>query len=400
MYLILPLVDIPLLGLSLSAPVFFFIAAFAILKPPTRWYQKHQKWILLAVWFWAASFISVAANGLMSEGTDIESGGITILIQYAYWLVVFVITGYLASRGDLLPRMSRWIGWAVFILALLRLAEALIWGRYGSGGNPEILAQNSYGMQFSSFSPFLVYLWLSAKNRNKIGLTVIVAVFFIVVALNGSRSNWLATGIGLFLMVMLLLAVRPGRFITTIFLIVLAAAGLYVFLVRFPRYSEVILSRADTFSNLEKDKSFEVRKLMNQKALRLFNSSPVFGVGAGRFRLESVPLDIPDLLDYRSQPYYDRKSAHNSYLSYLAETGIAGAVPYVTLLIILSVSGVKQTLRLLRRKQYWGLAVLTGFVQMSAHLWTMSSLANTATWFVYGLMAAMIMYRVQPEPQK
>ena len=34
LYLVLPLVDVPLLGLSLSAPIFFFIALVCIFKPP------------------------------------------------------------------------------------------------------------------------------------------------------------------------------------------------------------------------------------------------------------------------------------------------------------------------------------------------------------------------------
>ena len=398
-YLVLPLVDIPFLGLSLSAPVFFFIAVYALFKPPRRWFRRHQKWILLGVWFWSAAFVSVAANGLLSLGVEIESGGFVILLQDAYWMLVFVITSYLASQPGMLPRISRWIGWCVFALALVRLAEALIWGRYGAGGNPQILPQNTYGMQFSSFSPFLLYLWLSAKNKHKLWLTLCVGLFFVVVALNGSRSNWLATGIGLILTALLLVMARPGKFITTLLLIALAGAGLYFFLVSFPRYSTAVYTRASTFDRLEEDKSFEIRKLMNQKALRLFKSSPVVGVGTGRFRKEAVELDIPALLRGRGQAYYNRKSSHNAYLGHLAETGVMGALPYTALLLSLAFSGFKRALRLLRGKQYWALAVLVGFVQMSAHLWSMASLANTATWFVYGLVAAMTLYRL-PEAAK
>jgi len=106
-YLVLPLVDIPFLGLSLSAPVFFFIAVYALFKPPRRWFRRHQKWILLGVWFWSAAFVSVAANGLLSLGVEIESGGFVILLQYAYWMLVFVITSYLASAHQPLDRLVR-----------------------------------------------------------------------------------------------------------------------------------------------------------------------------------------------------------------------------------------------------------------------------------------------------
>ena len=49
LYLVLPLVEVPLLGLSLSAPIFFFIALYCIFKPPQPWPPAIQKWILLAV---------------------------------------------------------------------------------------------------------------------------------------------------------------------------------------------------------------------------------------------------------------------------------------------------------------------------------------------------------------
>ena len=61
-YLVLPLVDIPLLGLSISAPLMFVIAIPCLLKPPAPWFKRYQSWIFLAIFFWLGIFISTSGQ--------------------------------------------------------------------------------------------------------------------------------------------------------------------------------------------------------------------------------------------------------------------------------------------------------------------------------------------------
>ena len=89
------------------------------------------------------------------------------------------------------------------------------------------------------------------------------------------------------------------------------------------------------------------------------------------------------------------KSSHNSYVSFVAENGIVGAVPLAFLLLVLAVGGDGAAGRLARRGQVWALGVYAGFIGMSIHLWALSGLTSTATWFVYGLVAALIMLNRQ-----
>ena len=156
-YLVLPLVDVPFLGLSLSAPIFFFIALYCIFKPPQRWPGALQKWILLAVFIWAGIFISTLFNGILSGGRDVDTEGWSLLVQNAYWLLTFIITAYFASRANILERTTRILGWAVFALALVRLFEAVAWGVINTyEDNTRLLAPNEYGFLFSTFFPFLL----------------------------------------------------------------------------------------------------------------------------------------------------------------------------------------------------------------------------------------------------
>ena len=129
---------------------------------------------------------------------------------------------------------------------------------------------------------------------------------------------------------------------------------------------------------------------MNQKALLLFEESPYFGVGAGRFTVSSVELQIPTVLQYASQAHFDKKSSHNSYMGILAENGLFGAIPFAILLTYFAIMGWKAATHLLRQNKYWGMIIYSSFIGMSVHMWVISALTNTATWFIYGLIAAMV----------
>ena len=114
-YLVLPLVDIPLLGLSISAPIFGIIALQVFLKPTEPWLSRFKKWIALATLFWIALFISTMANGLLTGGENIDREGWVSLVQYAFWMLVFVVTAYFASRNNLLERVAFVLGWGIFL---------------------------------------------------------------------------------------------------------------------------------------------------------------------------------------------------------------------------------------------------------------------------------------------
>lgn len=390
LYLVLPLYDVPLLGLSLSAPIFFVVAAAAILKPPRPWFRAYRGWIVIAAFFWIGIFISAVANGLLSGGVNIDTGGISLLIHYAYWMLIFVVTAYFASQGDMLKRISRVLGWGVLALALLRWLEVALYGNFGAWTGTHLLTQNTYGFLFSTFSPFLLVKILENRGSKKLLAVGANVLLWGAVAINGSRGSWIAIAIGLALCLIILLISRPGHFISlvTILLAIAFLAGSAS--VIFPQMASKVVDRFNTMQNLEQDKSYMIRQLMIQKGERLFLQSPVIGVGVGRFTKSSVPLDIPKVLGYAGQAHFDVKSSHNSYLDLLAESGLAGAVPFAVLLILLSWRGAKSAFRSSRKNRFWILAAFLGFVQMSIHMWAIASLTNTGNWFIYGLTAAAI----------
>ena len=168
LYLVLPLVEVPLLGLSLSAPVFFFIDLYCILKPPQPWPPAIRKWILLAVLIWSGIVLSTLINGILKSESGMDTEAWTLLIQNAYWLLTFVITSYFASRANILERTANLLGWAVFALALVRLFEAFAWGAINTYESvTRLLTPNEYGFLFSAFFFFFLLPVFSIKGGNK-----------------------------------------------------------------------------------------------------------------------------------------------------------------------------------------------------------------------------------------
>ena len=392
LYLVLPLVDVPLLGLSLSAPIFFFVALYCIFKPPQPWPTAIQKWILLAALIWSGIVISTLINGILRSASGMDTESWTLLIQNAYWLLTFVITSYFASCANILERTAKLLGWAVFALALARLFEAVIWGAVNTYESvTRLLTPNTYGFLFSTFFPFLLVPLFAVKGGNKFLPITRVLIVAVAVVINGSRSSWISVAAGTIFFILLLFFLRSRKVGMTLFLLSVLVVSILLGLNLLPEPVQSAISlRASTFQNLEQDKSYVFRKLMVQKGLKLFEESPIIGVGASRFRKESVELELSGVFRFYSQSSFDQKSAHNSYVGFLAETGLIGSIPLLVLILMLAFQGVKSAASHARRGDLWALSVMASFVGMSIHMWTISALAGTVTWFAYGLVAALI----------
>ena len=218
------------------------------------------------------------------------------------------------------------------------------------------------------------------------------------VVINGSRSSWISVAAGIAFFTLILLLIRPRKGGLAIILTgVLLVSILFGFRLLPEPVNEAIDQRASTFQNLDKDKSYVFRQMMVQKGLKLFKESPLIGVGASRFRKESTELELSGVFRFYAQTQFDRKSSHNSYIGFLAETGLVGSIPLVIMILMLGIQGTKAGVRLARREEIWALGVITSFVGMSIHMWTVSALAGTVTWFAYGLVSALILFdrRVQ-----
>ena len=394
LYLIIPVVDLPVLGLSLSAPMLALVAINVVFgQHDSRPRVRMTPWLAFTYVFWVALLLSLAVNNLQTPGFTLSSSSLLTLIRFAYWLASFVITVRVVATESpsFVRRLVLILGLGGVALALMRLSEAVLFGRWGAWTHSQLMTQNDYGFHFSMIAPFVVMLPLLVGRRWRIPAILGIVVLMAAIAGNGSRSSWVAGGIAAIVALGLYALAQP-RHLSRVAVALGVGGILFIAAVSMMPWSVLapVADRFATFQQIDEDKSYQIRVLMTQKSLRLLETNPLFGVGLHRFKDVSVQLEIPTVLNYGNQDYFEQKTSHNSYMALLAETGLVGFTPFVALIAALALRGGYAALRLARHGEFWAIAVYGGFIGMSIHLWTVSGLTDTFTWFTYGLVAAMI----------
>lgn len=389
-FVVLPFFDIPFIGLSVTAPLILPVIYYAFFQTTTPWIHRYCGWLLIASAIWLGMLVSFVANGPWFGAREFQPLEIATLVRYLFWFTVFLVTAYVASDFRIQRRLPILLGIAVVVLAGLRCFEGFVFGKVGAESHPVFTSQNYYGVLFSTFTPFLFPVFLGRGFLRKASCVVGLLVILYACAINGSRGSWICIALALAVFFLLALVSRPGaslRLIVPVGVAVVALAGI---LAGSTPVREAVLDRFSTFDDLEKDKSYQARQVMNQRSLKLFALSPWFGIGPGRYRVVYVPLEMPWVFAGRDEAEFMRLSPHNSYLSYLAEGGLAASLPLVALLVLLAIRGALAAMALNRKGERWALGVYAGFIAMSVHFWSLAGLTGTHPWFVYGLVVATI----------
>lgn len=388
-YLVFPIIDIPLMGVSLSAPIFYLIILEITLRPTGLGFWPVRRWKLVLIAFVVGLLASYVVSTLVVSKAPISWRDGLLLIRYVYWVVVFVVSTIVVAHLSSPVDVVKLLGWSVIGLGMAWLWD---WANL-PGAKGALLTPNSYGFVFSTFWPFALSLPILTKRKvlAALGLAILGAA----VVLNGSRGSWVATSAATFLFFILLTRYRAISVRAALFPLAASAILLVGIRVAPEALTSHASDKVSLSSDLGVDKSWEIRKLMVRKGWQLFQESPVFGVGAGRFTKTMAELELPRILRYGSQERFNRKSAHNSYVALLAETGIVGTLPFAVLLGGLAWKGHRSTRWLLRRREVWPAAVYCSFAGMSIHMWVIAALTGTHVWLVYGLVAGMIAWQVR-----
>jgi len=389
-YMAVPYGDLPGLGLSLSSALIFLIGLEVFLRPAEPWLRRYRRWFLWGAAIWLGVFFSATLNGLRSGGVDFDLQSAKDVMYYGYWLLlVFPVTVYLTSRLELGRRVVRALAAAVVLAGLLRWFEALAWGKVGAWTSPRFFTQNTYGILFSTFAPALLAVLADPRTKRRLPAALGTLAVWSAAAVNGSRGSWVGLAVGTGLFILLYLQAAPSKPRGLIW-VALLCLGFGLALQAAPeRVLSAVGQRYATLQRLQDDKTFTMRQALTQKGLYLFRQSPLIGIGIGRWQDEYVAIELPALLG-DDLDALNRKSSHNSYVSFLAEEGLLGAVPYAALLAFLALRGLAAALRLAHEGQVWALGAYAAFAAMSVHMWGLAGLTATSTWMVYGLVAAII----------
>jgi len=388
-YVAAPMRDVPLLGLSLSAPVFFVLvlrmAKLGYLRPVFR--QRY--WFLPVFLFCLGLAASTFANSIFGSANEVSIPTMLHLIAaFAYWGLMFLVVAFLVGYFRYWGPALRVVGLGVIVLAAAVIAEYAL-GREGVSGHARgvltLLTQNDIGIQFSAFGLAPLGMALRGRGIRRMGWIIGAAVVVVAAVVNASRSSWIALSIG---MVVIVVLSKSGRVRKQALLAgILGAVLVVVALVNAPpQFTEKFYRRSATLENLNRDKSFQTRLALVQKAWKLFVKYPLIGVGPGMFRYRYIDIDLPSVLGDRYREI-NRKSAHNAYMLMLAEGGLIVILPLIWLLFRLGSQGLRAARRIGAR--YPEMVLFTGmFVSLSIHLWTLAGLGSSDAWVVYGLVAS------------
>ncbi len=378
--------DLPVIGLSITAPLLGLVFLEIMLRPRYPFFKRNRHAIMWTIVF-IVGLVVVQATSSVGSNVSIQ-GALIPLVRFFFWMLAFLVAVYAARDAKMLRRIALTLGCGVLLLGALRLGEAFA---FGASSNPSFMTQNSYGIQFSTFVPFALYVVYSLRGVGRVAGIGMLLICIAAVMLNGSRSSWLALCVGALAMIVVYISNNPQKFGRFIFF---AIIGGIVLIITYPYLPDTVrdpfTERIESFDDLDGDKSFVIRLLMVQKGLRLFEADPFFGVGVGRFRDTFVLLDIPRELSYGTQAHFNDKSAHNAYILLLGETGLAGTVPYAVLMITCVVGGFFAVRKLHRHGYMFALFAYGSLVGMSVHFWSLAGLTGTAPWFVYGYVLGLV----------
>ncbi|NMC61809.1 MAG: O-antigen ligase family protein, partial [SAR324 cluster bacterium] len=206
---------------------------------------------------------------------------------------------------------------------------------------------NAFGVFSAFILPLVVSVIQSHKGWKRISLGLLYIVSLSMAMLSGSRSFIL--GILIFVFFMMLLKNKRATVVSLFFgLVLIFVWNMWLWLAPgsstvFETSLPVALRRLfETISVDQIEQALFSRALFYETALRMWNSSPVLGVGFNAFR-DYVPIftlmsgsDIGMWID----------NANNWYLQILAEMGIIGAIAFVYAALQLKIEGVDKTVQI------------------------------------------------------
>lgn len=382
-FLAFPAIDI----LSFSITFYFFIAL--IIRCGMFW-KKSYKGKLFFMGFLIAGTLSTLLSPIPEVYQNLNF--MKTLVQFYYWIGVASFFIIYFKRIDL-EALSKWIlyGLVTYTIAFYFIelnTESSILSITCTPG------RNAYVFVVLACAPLSFY-YLKDKTR---AIKLVYAVFLLtsMLASNG-RAGSIIILIELLIVSMIIFPVmkKLSRALIPFFLLIFIFTQTAFFEVYKygiaaqvepinPRFASLI--RGEGEGDLEKDKSWLIRKLMIDKGEEIFYKHPFLGVGPANFKQYRAELKTfikyDRLQHVESKKFQMNTSPHNTYLQALTEFGLLGSFFF---LIILA----KPLLYLIRIFIKNKLTVmhlfLIGLLGMSIHFYAIASLTGALPWFIIGL---------------
>ena len=284
---------------------------------------------------WAAGSFFYAIN--QTEQLVNITRQVNVFLMYACMLV---LVGKIPNKISFLS----WI--IVFILTVeiyYVLIQAMEMIETNGAIQPGALKGVTANRNITAFSlaikmPFVYYLLHTQKKLFiKIGLAVLTLAVFLGLTMIQSRASFLATGFGIvaFMGALVILYLKSEKKNSK--MLFFSSLGVLLPLLLAITINQTVLknkgadavSRAATIGAITTDDSITARIRYYTDVLNQFQSSPIFGVGLGNWKLKSIDFDKYDINGY-VVPYH----AHSDFIQLGAELGVFGFLSYLGIFFV------------------------------------------------------------------
>lgn len=333
---------------------------------------------ILAIFFGIGAIISTI------DSIDFARS-VRVLPNYLYWVVVilFLVGHKNHLRMDIIFKAVFWGIVATsayyFFLQDMGLKSLPFFKR---------LSQNTFAFISICFAPIATYYF---RYRYGVWRGVLFAMVLTVMAFwGGSRSGSVLVFFGSFL-VLFVNRVNLRNISTVIFAVVLLSAlelsgflGQIIFTLN-PETYDLVYNREET---LRRDQSYLLRLAFIEKGMLIYQDNPYTGIGLQNFTnyYQRIEGNFEGAHYVLHKNVFERHSAHNSYILFLAEGGLVMIVPFI-LLLAFAIYLILIRAYKLRPYQF---PILFGVLAMSVHLFFIAAIVNYFAWFLLALMGCIV----------
>lgn len=314
-----------------------------------------------------------------------EQSSLQVLPNYIYWaLLIMFLSSH--SRNIDFNRVAKSCFWGICVVTLYYFFQ------YTLPGLPILgrISPNGYSFILICFTPLAIYHLL--KTKGKFWALTFLAFLSFILLFEGRRAGLVLVGAGG------ILTIYAYKITLKQLLIFLSMILILLVILSSEAFEKYIQSSNDRIYGLiyntdeirKTDVSYLIRVAMVKKGLKIYEERPYTGVGLNNFTKYTAEIssDFEGSHLVLGEKTINTTSAHNSYISLLAEGGLFTFVPFLMILSAIIIKGVfsyNSLPEILR-------PVLIGLLLMCIHLYFISAILNVFAWFLIGL-GSSILYR-------
>jgi O-antigen ligase len=325
--------------------------------------------IIMLVWMAITSITSVSP--LIS---------IKAFISRVWFISGFYLFSQLLFKGrDKMVRSFKFLTLGiipVLVYNFIRLAQVGFFNQKAAHSTmwPFFNDHTSFGAAIAFIIPVVIYIIVSEHRLyRRLFWVIIVAILFTGLLFSYSRAAWLSLAVASILAVVLLLRVPwkiiASGVITIITVVIISWGSIINFLESIRQDSSADISdHIKSAANITTDASNMERINRWKAAYRMVREKPLLGWGPNTYQFNYAPYQMQAERTIISTNFGDRGNAHSEYFGSAVDSGIPGALLYLSLVIYALFTGIRYTFiqdnRMLR---LFMIAVVTGLATYAIH---------------------------------